>query len=146
MRRTVLAACAAAALLVLTACGGGADEPSADASGTPTPTASSTSSESTSKAPKPTKKPAPAGPVVDVTINGDSVTPNGDRVDAKVGEPVTLNITSDRAGELHVHSTPEQELEYGAGKTTLELTVDTPGVVDVEDHVADVVIVQLEVS
>ena len=144
MRRPVLAACTATALLVLTGCGSGGDEPSADASSTPT--ASSTPSESPSTTPKPTKKPAPAGPVVDVTINGDSVTPNGDRVDAKVGEPVTLNITSDRAGELHVHSTPEQELEYGAGRTTLELTVDTPGVVDVEDHVADVVIVQLEVS
>jgi hypothetical protein len=32
------------------------------------------------------------------------------------------------------------------GKTKLEVTIKTPGVVDVEDHVADVVIVQLQVS
>ncbi len=135
MRRTVLAACVATALLALSGCGGSDDEPSsADRSASSTPT------------PSQTKKPAPTGTVVDVTIKGDSVTPNGDRVDVEVGEPVTINVTSDREGELHVHSTPEQELEYGVGKTTLELTVDTPGVVDVEDHVADVVVVQLQVS
>jgi hypothetical protein len=83
---------------------------------------------------------------VDVTISGDKVTPNGDRVEAHVGEPVTLHITSDRAGELHVHSDPEQEIEYGKGETTTQVTVDMPGVIDVEDHIADVVVVQLEVS
>jgi hypothetical protein len=72
--------------------------------------------------------------------------PNGDRVEAHVGEPVTLHITSDRAGELHVHSEPEQHIEYDAGETTAQVTIDRPGVVDVEDHNADVVVVQLQVS
>jgi hypothetical protein len=86
------------------------------------------------------------GTVVNVTVHGKSVTPNGDRLTAKINQPVTLHVTADRAGELHVHSTPEQELKYGVGKTTLKVTVDKPGIVDIEDHIADVVVVQLEVS
>lgn len=83
---------------------------------------------------------------IEVTIEGDKLTPSGERVKATVGEPVAIHVTSDRAGELHVHSTPEQELQYDKGETDLSFTVDTPGVIDVEDHVAEVVIVQLEVS
>jgi hypothetical protein len=46
-----------------------------------------------------------------------------------------------------VHSDPEQELEYDAGTTTLTLTnLDRPGVVEVESHTLDKVIVQLEVK
>jgi hypothetical protein len=82
---------------------------------------------------------------IDVTFEGDTVTPNGERVEVEHGKPVTLNVTADKPGEIHVHSTPEQELEYGEGKTTLELTLDQPGVVDVESHTLDKVIVQLEV-
>ena len=45
-----------------------------------------------------------------------------------------------------MHSTPEQELEYGAGTTTLTLdAIDQPGIVDVESHHLEKVIVQLEV-
>jgi hypothetical protein len=59
---------------------------------------------------------------------------------------VTINVTANRDGEMHVHSTPEQELKYHAGKTTLSVTIDKPGIVDIEDHIAEVVVVQLEVS
>ena len=44
-----------------------------------------------------------------------------------------------------MHSTPEQELSYEAGTTDLPLTIDQPGIVDVESHDLDLVIVQLEV-
>jgi hypothetical protein len=55
-------------------------------------------------------------------------------------------VTADREGEMHVHSTPEQELQYGVGKTILTVTIERPGIVEIEDHVADVVVVQLQVS
>jgi hypothetical protein len=87
----------------------------------------------------------PEGTVVDITFSGDSVTPNGERIEAKVGEPLTLNITADAAGELHVHSTPEQEIAYDAGSSTHEVTFDQPGVVDIESHDLDKVVVQVEV-
>ena len=64
-----------------------------------------------------------------------------------VGQPVELVVDADAPGEIHVHSDPEQELEYDAGTTTLDLDpIDPPGVVDVESHSLEVVIVQLEVS
>jgi predicted small secreted protein len=84
---------------------------------------------------------------IEVTIEGDSVTPNGDRVEVKVGQPIELVVKADAEGEIHVHSDPEQELEYGAGTTTLKpFTIDKPGVVEVESHALEKTIVQLEVS
>jgi hypothetical protein len=84
--------------------------------------------------------------VVEITFSGGSVTPNGERVEVEAGQPIELVVNADEPGELHVHSSPEQELEYPAGTTTLELTLDQPGVVDVESHDPKAVIVQLEVS
>jgi hypothetical protein len=81
-----------------------------------------------------------------ITVTGDSVTPNGDRVDVAVGQPIELDVTADAPGEIHVHSTPEQEFEYDAGSTTLTLDpIEVPGVVDIESHTLDKTIVQLEV-
>jgi hypothetical protein len=85
--------------------------------------------------------------VIEVTISGDSVTPNGERVDVAVGQDIELKVTADEPGEIHVHSSPEQELEYKAGDTTLTIQgIDKPGTVDVESHALEKVIVQLEVS
>lgn len=84
--------------------------------------------------------------VIEVTVEGDSITPNGERVEVAVGQEVDLEVTADAPGEIHVHSSPEQELEYDAGESTLTIEgIDTPGVVDVESHDLDKVIVQLEV-
>ena len=89
---------------------------------------------------------AGAGTEIDVTFAGDDVTPNGERVEVPAGEPVVFHIDADVAGELHVHSSPEQEIAYPAGKSDQTLTIDQPGVVDVESHALDKVVVQLEVS
>lgn len=83
---------------------------------------------------------------VHITIKGGTVTPHGDRVDAAVGKPVVLHIDADKAGEIHVHSTPEQHIDFPEGTSTRTLTIDKPGIVDVEDHALDKVIVQLQVS
>jgi hypothetical protein len=83
---------------------------------------------------------------IDITIRGGKVTPHGGRVKAKVGTPVTLHIDADKAGEIHVHSTPEQHIDFAQGVSTERLTIDKPGIVDVEDHALDQVIVQLQVS
>jgi hypothetical protein len=83
---------------------------------------------------------------IDITFSGDSVTPNGEKVEVGIGQKIQLHVTADAAGEIHVHSTPEQELEYDQGTTDLTLTIDKPGVVDVESHTLDKTILQLEVS
>ena len=84
---------------------------------------------------------------IDVTFEGDAVTPNGDRVEVQVDQPIELVVKADAEGEIHVHSDPEQELEYGAGTTTLPaFTIDKPGIVEVESHGLEKTIVQLEVK
>lgn len=84
--------------------------------------------------------------VVKVTFDGDSVTPSGKRIEVATGQAVELEVTADQAGEIHVHSNPEQELSYEAGTGTVTIKgIDQPGTVDVESHDLDKVIVQLEV-
>ena len=83
---------------------------------------------------------------IDITFQGDTVTPNGERITVKAGQPIELVVKADKAGEIHVHSSPEQELEYGVGTTTLKLTIDRPGIVEVESHSLEKTILQLEVQ
>jgi ABC-type oligopeptide transport system substrate-binding subunit len=107
------------ALALLTACGGGNSSPAGGD--------------------QPTK-------VIDVTFNGDDVTPNGTTESVSVGQRVEFLVTADAPGEIHVHSSPEQELQYDKGSTTLTLKPFTaPGVIEVESHALDKVIVKLEV-
>ena len=137
MRIKTLAASAACFLALGLLAGCGDDEqPSTEPTNSSTPT--DTPTQSTTDEP---------GVVINATIRGDDIDPNGERLDVKLGEPITIVVDADREGELHVHSTPEQELEYAKGQTTLELDpITTPGIVDIEDHVADKVLVSLEVS
>ena len=89
---------------------------------------------------------APDPLTIEITFEGGTVEPSGERIDVQVGQPIELVVKADEGGELHVHSKPEQELEYHEGTTTLPLTIDKPGVVDVESHDLEQVIVQLEVE
>jgi len=82
---------------------------------------------------------------VAVTREGDSFTPNGARVELGVDQTLVLTIDADEAGELHVHSTPEQEVAYEEGASEHEITIDRPGVLEVESHDPDVIVMQLEV-
>lgn len=134
-----------AAGLTLSACGEDA-ETTAEPSPSPT-TSESTPSESPSEEPESEEpEPEPEGTIVVVTIEGDRIEPNGASIKADLDEPVVLSITSDRAGELHVHSTPEQFVEFRKGSHEYELTFEQPGVVEVEDHDTGFVIAQLQVS
>jgi hypothetical protein len=82
---------------------------------------------------------------LDVSIKGDAITPTNKRIKVAEGKPLTITITSDRSGELHVHSSPEHEIAFDKGTTTKKLTFKTPGVIEVEEHVSDTLIAQLEV-
>jgi len=122
MRRTAaVLAILTCAVALLSGCGD--DEPSDDPGGTTTETKT-----------------------IEITFSGDTVEPNGERVEVKAGQEIELVVKADKPGELHVHSNPEKEIPYGAGTTSTKLTLDEPGVVDVESHDLEVVIVQLEVS
>ena len=88
----------------------------------------------------------PTSDSIEITFSDGSVTPNGERVEVERGEAVELVVKADEPGELHVHSTPEQQLDYGAGTTNLTLTIEEPGVVDIESHELEEIVIQLEVS
>ena len=83
---------------------------------------------------------------IDITVKDKDVKPSGSKVEVKAGSPIHLRINSDMDGELHVHSSPEQEIPFKIGTTEKTLTIDQPGVVDVEIHALDKVVVQLVVS
>ncbi|RYB95099.1 hypothetical protein EUA93_12545 [Nocardioides oleivorans] len=95
----------------------------------------------------PAASPSADGDAVAVTVtrDKDTFTPNGERVELGIGQTLELTITADEAGEFHVHSTPEQEIAYDEGTSEHEITIDRPGVVEVESHEPASVVLQLEV-
>lgn len=84
--------------------------------------------------------------VVAITITGGKVSPIGEQVDVSVGQTVVLDITADTAGEIHVHSTPEQQVAYGVGHTQASLgAFSFPTQIEVESHTLDKTILTLQV-
>lgn len=144
-----------AALLVaalaapLGACTSDDDEPSPDPSAAPSaaPTEAPVSTPAAPGTAGTTEaSEEPESTVLEVEIAGDDVAPNAAGVELGRSEPLLLRITSDRAGELHVHSRPEQYVEFGPGTSEHELVVDTPGSVEVEEHESGAVVAVLEVG
>jgi hypothetical protein len=86
-------------------------------------------SKSDSSGPLPTK-------VIDVTFTGRTTTPSGQVIDVAVGQRIELRVTADAPGEIHVHSSPEeQEFTYDTGSSTIEVKpIPAPGRVTVESH------------
>lgn len=144
MRRALAAV--AVATLALAGCASSSEGPSAKESPTAGSSAGSPSESPSPDAPSTSPSAADdSADAIEIEIEGDRVTPSGERVDAKVGEPITLHVKSDRAAELHVHSSPEQELAVKAGESTLTIKINTPGIVEVEEHHSETVVLQLEV-
>jgi|GEM_PF-1376182 hypothetical protein len=110
---------------------------------------SDTSSASDTSSTKSTSSKAPSADAsaqkLDVAIKGETITPTNKRIEVNKGKPLTITISSDRPGELHVHSSPEEEIPFDKGTTTKQVTFANPGVVEVEEHVSDTLIAQLEV-
>ncbi len=131
-----------AAALVLGGCGG-----SDDADPKPTASSSADQKDDLRKQAGEQKEQSEAS-VVKIVIADGKVTPQGKRVEVKVGQPVTLVVSSDQADEIHVHSDPEHGLDVVAGDKDKQLTftLNTPGQVAVESHHLDVTIVQLVVT
>ena len=81
-----------------------------------------------------------------ITFKGDDVTPNGSDIDVAVGQAIELDVTADKPGEIHVHSSPEeQEFTYqAAADQVFDLKpIPAPGQVTVESHTLDKVLFTL---
>jgi hypothetical protein len=150
MRHIVTAGALACALALTAGCGGEADtddtatatEATSAATPSETPTTEATPSE------KPTAEESEhqhEGTVVEMTLKDGQVTPNGDRVEARAGEPITFVVDADAPGELHVHSAAGTTFAFEPGVSEHTFTVDRPGVVEVELHDPALIVVQLEV-
>ena len=111
--------------------GAGASSPAAPESSSPT---EETSTEA-----------APAAQVLEVEIAGDKITPNAAPFEVALGEPLEVVVTSDTDGSLHVHSIPEEFVDFKSGKTEQTLVFKTPGSVEVEDHETGAVVALIEV-
>jgi plastocyanin len=93
-----------------------------------------------------TSIPAAGNLTVNVTIANQQVNPTNATLQAKTGQPITFNVTSDAADELHVHSVPDHKFEIAAAPNqTFRFTVDVPGNVDVELHHLDRTIATIQV-
>lgn len=146
---------ATTALLLFSGCAPGEDERAASGSGTHAPSHDSPGATSTELTPSTSSAPSanestpsheePAAPTIEVRILNERVTPNAEQVDLSVGETLVFEIVSDRAGELHVHSTPERYVEFGEGRTRAEITIKAPGSVEVEEHDTSAVVAIVEV-
>ena len=152
MRRLRLSSALTIAVLTLSACASSEREPSTEATSTPPSNSGSTSGSTPSGTPStptpsdPTPSPdGPATPTVEVRIAGERVTPNAEQLDLTAGETMVFEISSDRAGELHVHSKPEQYVKIAAGRTRADITIDTPGSVKVEEHDTNAVVAIVDV-
>jgi hypothetical protein len=89
---------------------------------------------------------AEAGTIIDVAIANGAVTPINAEVQAGAGQPIVLQVSSDAADSLHVHSVPEHVFDVAAGPDQrFEFTVDIPGRVAVELHDLHVTVVTIEV-
>lgn len=136
---TLLAACGTEDAAAPTGDGVAAAPPSA----TPSTTSSGPSGDERSRS-QSAPEPIPAD--LAVVVDGAEITPNAQAISVGVGDPLSVSVEADRAGELHVHSKPEQYFPFQPGETSFELTVQTPGSVEVEDDDTGDVVALLEVS
>ena len=125
-KTTVLSILMTTALLV-GGCGSG-EESQSDGQATPSVTTVNPSDMQDEQAP-------PDRLVVDVKIQGGTVTPANAQLEASVNEPIVFKVDSDAVDELHVHSNPEHsyKIEAKPGQS-FQFTVAVPGKVDVELH------------
>lgn len=124
-RSTMLALTATA--LLLAGCGG---------SGGAGDVSTSSAAQGSTAAPQLSDQQAPPNRlVVQVAIKGGKVTPTNAQLKASVGQPIVVQIDSDAADQLHVHSNPEHEFTVEPKTNqSFQFTVEVPGKVDVELH------------
>ena len=139
--RWAAAAAAATTVLALAAC------TSAPETGSPAAPPSVAASTPAGASPSTGASPSVAADAltVDITLAGGQVTPNGEKLDVRVGQQVVLNVTSDEDDEIHAHTGGDgYELEVRAGvPATGTFTLDSAGSFEVESHHLEKVVVIL---
>lgn len=135
LARTALAAGVLGLALAAAGCTASPSEPQA------VPSLSSSSASAASAASTSASSPASSTAAITLDISIASiaqgqVSPNGKKLDAKVGDTVAMSVTSDADDKIHAHTGGDgYELEVTAGKTTTgSFTITEPGSIEVESH------------
>ncbi len=89
---------------------------------------------------------APAGTTVRLGYADGEVTGGTQRVPVPLGEMVTLVVTGDVAGEVHVHGYDSYLDVTPGAEARVTFPAGIPGVFEVEVHDSGLVLAQLEVS
>jgi heme/copper-type cytochrome/quinol oxidase subunit 2 len=125
--------------VALAACGGGDDQDQATgttAAGSPTTTGAGSA----------TTEAAAGAQMVQVTVIGTKVETAERRVKVPLDGKVHLEVTADRADEVHLHGYDRKvDIEPGT-PAVLEFTADVPGVFEVELEEAGLKLVELQVQ
>jgi hypothetical protein len=160
-KRTVAAVLLIGLMGGLAGCGSPAATPGATPSGSPLsaspsspPASPSPSTSSASPAPsRPVNSPSTQEPVneqvvIDITISGGKVNPNGRKVAVPLGSTVAVNVTSDVDDEIHAHlGENDFTLDVRAGQTEKgRFVANAPGSFEIESHELGKIIVILNVN
>ncbi|MDF5755771.1 hypothetical protein [Spongiactinospora sp. TRM90649] len=90
----------------------------------------------------------PAGeelPLANIAVRDGRVAPPPGRLEVKVGERVSLSVTSDRADEVHVHGFDVGGKLVPGKPLTVTFVADRTGVFEVETHESGLLLTQLAV-
>lgn len=140
LRPLTTVAVAATLAVTASACGGTADEagPEESTSSSSTTTSGATSGSASAE-------PGVEPVMIDVVVDGDSVSPNASRVEAAVGQPIVFRVTTDVAAEIHGHTDPEFTIDAEPGTSEHTVTIDRAGSYDVELHDPERLLVRVDV-
>ena len=123
--------------VALAACGGGDDQDQATAT---------TAGPGTTAAGSTTTEAADGAQTVQVTVTGTKVETAERRVKVPLDGKVRLEVTADRADEVHLHGY-DRKVDIEPGQpAVLEFTADVPGVFEVELEEAGLKLVELQVQ
>jgi len=132
--------------VTLAACGGG-DDGNRSAAATAGPATTAAGPTATTGAGSATTTTGAAGAqTVQIAVAGTKVQTAERRVKVPLDAKVRLEVTADRADEVHLHGY-DRKVDIEPGKpAVLEFTADVPGVFEVELEEAGLKLVELQVS
>jgi heme/copper-type cytochrome/quinol oxidase subunit 2 len=132
--------------VALAACGGGGDDNRSAAATTAGPATTAAASATTTGGSATTTTGAAGAQTVQIAVTGTKVQTAERRVKVPLDGKVRLEVTADRADEVHLHGY-DRKVDISPGKpAVLEFTADVPGVFEVELEEAGLKLVELQVS
>jgi hypothetical protein len=138
---------AAVAMLALAACGGGKAPGATPSNGVsnPPPTATLSTPAGLPKGCHVSQPPI-GTTIVTATVSGKSVSTPHAVWSVKVGAPVRIAVTADRADEVHVHEYDKKQDTKPGCPTSIDFSASIPGTVEVELEKAGLHLFDLKAS